>query len=513
MWESLERVWQIMARFLGLAVTGGLDSDDVTYLFALISDYKTLDSGVENAGAREIADDIVQKARNPHDLNWADIHSMEKALLHLVPFATLRRHAWNLRARYRDMVGPDVYELYIRSGPPNLAGPSTDSAEQQQARNLLTTGDVVVTAANGAENAAGILPVPEAQAVGEAPAPAAANAAAAASNIGVVPAITVSPVQPESAEAEQLLRTDLLLLLREVQWLYIYWPSRERIRNRLYFAVAFTAMVMVGVALYFYVTGVTTGDSDHVTTITLVALCGVIGGFISTQARLYGLPKGVHMINLYELRLSPLSVWQAPISGGVFAVVLYLVFLGGLLDGALFPRMALVSKPTSTDVENVRIQALKASEKAFVSKAAADRAADDAAAADKDAVQQAERVNGLMQKSGLDPTSVAGAASKSLEAAKVAAARKQAHLRATKQATADRVVADSASSHRAEVENSANSVTPFSWDNLNRTEPASIPDFGKLLVWAFIAGFAERFVPDTLQRLIGKSQAIKGAQK
>ncbi len=32
--------------------------------------------------------------------------------------------------------------------------------------------------------------------------------------------------------------------------------------------------------------------------------------------------------------------------------------------------------------------------------------------------------------------------------------------------------------------------------------PQAGQDYGKLLVWAFIAGFAERFVPDTLKRLV-----------
>ena len=81
------------------------------------------------------------------------------------------------------------------------------------------------------------------------------------------------------------------------------------------------------------------------------------------------------------------------------------------------------------------------------------------------------------------------------------------------QAEADRILADKADAKRTATENAAVSPTPFTWPNLDKTEPASIPDFGKLLVWAFIAGFAEPFVPDTLQRLIGKTQALNEARR
>lgn len=36
--------------------------------------------------------------------------------------------------------------------------------------------------------------------------------------------------------------------------------------------------------------------------------------------------------------------------------------------------------------------------------------------------------------------------------------------------------------------------------------PQSAANYGKALLWSFIAGFSERFVPDTLQSLVAKSQ-------
>lgn len=39
----------------------------------------------------------------------------------------------------------------------------------------------------------------------------------------------------------------------------------------------------------------------------------------------------------------------------------------------------------------------------------------------------------------------------------------------------------------------------------SRLAPMSSENLGKLLVWCFIGGFAERFVPDTLDRLVSRS--------
>ena len=71
--------------------------------------------------------------------------------------------------------------------------------------------------------------------------------------------------------------------------------------------------------------------------ITLVVfVCGIIGGFVSIQQRL---PK----IDDEELALISESWFQillVPIFGAVFALVLYCLFLSGLLKGDIFPDFA-----------------------------------------------------------------------------------------------------------------------------------------------------------------------------
>jgi hypothetical protein len=47
-------------------------------------------------------------------------------------------------------------------------------------------------------------------------------------------------------------------------------------------------------------------------------------------------------------------------------------------------------------------------------------------------------------------------------------------------------------------------------DFLTKTGPKEGASFALLMIWSFIAGFAERFVPDTINRLVAKNEAIQG---
>ena len=44
------------------------------------------------------------------------------------------------------------------------------------------------------------------------------------------------------------------------------------------------------------------------------------------------------------------------------------------------------------------------------------------------------------------------------------------------------------------------------YDFIVNTGPQNFTDYGKLLVWSFIAGFAERLVPDMLDRFTAASK-------
>ncbi|QTF91761.1 hypothetical protein [Halomonas sp. BM-2019] len=71
-----------------------------------------------------------------------------------------------------------------------------------------------------------------------------------------------------------------------------------------------------------------------------VPLCGIIGGFVSIQQRL----NNVSDEELVLLNDSWFQILLVPIFGGVFALVLYLVFLAGIVSGDLFPAFSFPSR-------------------------------------------------------------------------------------------------------------------------------------------------------------------------
>jgi hypothetical protein len=65
-----------------------------------------------------------------------------------------------------------------------------------------------------------------------------------------------------------------------------------------------------------------------------VFLAGLIGGFVSIQQRLPRLGPS----ELQGLSKSWISILVMPINGGIFALVLMLMFLSGIVEGTLFPK-------------------------------------------------------------------------------------------------------------------------------------------------------------------------------
>jgi hypothetical protein len=72
-------------------------------------------------------------------------------------------------------------------------------------------------------------------------------------------------------------------------------------------------------------------------------LCGIIGGFVSIQQRI----RKVSDDELILLSRSWFQILLVPIFGGVFALVLYALFLSEIVSGDLFPEFFMPKPPTS----------------------------------------------------------------------------------------------------------------------------------------------------------------------
>jgi hypothetical protein len=66
----------------------------------------------------------------------------------------------------------------------------------------------------------------------------------------------------------------------------------------------------------------------------LVFQCGIIGGFVSLQQRL----KNIDREELTLLSESWASLLLIPVYGGVFSLLLYVIFLAKVIEGGLFPE-------------------------------------------------------------------------------------------------------------------------------------------------------------------------------
>ncbi len=77
-------------------------------------------------------------------------------------------------------------------------------------------------------------------------------------------------------------------------------------------------------------------------------LCGIIGGFVSIQQRL----RTVSDQELELLTKSWFQILLVPIFGGVFALVLYCIFLSGIVSGDLFPDFYIPKPPEAGPDKN-----------------------------------------------------------------------------------------------------------------------------------------------------------------
>jgi hypothetical protein len=145
------------------------------------------------------------------------------------------------------------------------------------------------------------------------------------------------------ADAEAALREDLLRLLREFHWQYGITVTREKIRGSIALYNIRLLAIVSGLGLGSLFLPELIGERYlPVPAVFGVFIAGMIGGFVSTQLRLQASqPGGSEPITeLVQLNQGRLSITFSPILGGIFAVILFVMLAGGLIQGDLFPKIA-----------------------------------------------------------------------------------------------------------------------------------------------------------------------------
>jgi hypothetical protein len=268
----------------------------------------------------------LRKKRQEQSLTWNHLYTLDLILVRLLPSERLAREVWNLRTRFRDVVGLNLYEAYLASKPPDLAG--------------------------------------------------------------------------EIKEND--LRSDIEYLLDEIYLRYAMTPinegARDRISTRIMISIlAGGALILLMIVLHFWLKQKTQSFSA---TVLPVMFIGAMGGLVSMQQRYQGVSReGDPLDNISQLTQNWSRLFLPAVNGAIFAVLFYMIILGGLVQGDLFPQVQNIQ-----DADGIKLSTL-----------------------------------------------------------------------------------------------------------IEHGNPLSFADYAKLIVWSFLAGFAERLVPDTLSRLVSKKEGDKKA--
>lgn len=427
----------------------------------LYSEYLALKVHIQEPETRELLEGLHAK-RLQCALTWSDIYSFDLMLVQARPLENLIRKAYDARAKYRSIAGQKEYDEYVASKPPNL---------------------------------------PE---------------------IHIDP--SADPPQPEMI-IERALRADLEYLLSKVYLYYAILPVRERLRDWLTnraVLITLAAVIVIGalisVNVLLNLLGPADGKLDRgilqfhevsvvFVTVLTVVLAGIVGGCVSMLQRIQSAPsEGDALFNLAALNNGWKGIFLSPLYGGIFAALLFVLFAAGVLEGSAFPR---INTPRRQWTPQTAASPTPAASPA-VSPAAAVASSPTASPGQSPSRTPVANASASASPAGSPSPSATPSGPSVGQRADSSGSQDAAANQ-----TGDEPGKESGSDGRP-------SPTPGDRGSLQRLPVLEIKDFLKhtgpadgtsyalLIVWSFIAGFAERLVPDTLNRLVTKNESIQG---
>lgn len=143
----------------------------------------------------------------------------------------------------------------------------------------------------------------------------------------------------------EALVTEYSYLISEYCQRAAFVAATEHLRRRLLkrgtlFTLAFFVVVATFVGYTYFGPADRAGPLNAISTLLMVVFAGMTGAFISILQRLTTTDTNANpLARLSILSDNWLGIFLTPLSGAIFAVVLYMFFAGGLIEGTLFPEL------------------------------------------------------------------------------------------------------------------------------------------------------------------------------
>jgi hypothetical protein len=465
---------------------GSLRPPELICFDHLYSEYLAMKLDIKDASAVQFIEDLAMKVKNaeeapaapgedwqgkglkPGALAWDDLYYFELILADAVPVEKLRTKIVRLRSDFRSIAGSQEFSEYLGSKPPDLQSPP----EPPDPKDKTTSRE-------------------------------------------------------DAVHYEKLLREDLKDLLGRMYMKYAVLPVREkRLTDLTLFAARLcliSLILLLGILLLVFIVPLVSEVSTKTTwaemvetfvnsptlaslTVFVVVVSGAMGGFVSALQRIQSpRTEGDSLYNLSLLFHGSKSVFVAPITGAIFATLLYLMFAAGILQGTFFP---FIFTPGSRyDQAGMRSGTRRGQGEANANNTARVRPpeseANNADSPPEPGDQPNSKVSGNSSAEEAPANTNANAGNSNAEKKRPAEASPKSNTSSNKGA------ADPSDQQKKQDADTVREPTKGLnvFDFLARSGPGTGKDYALLIIWCFIAGFAERFVPDALDRLIANSKS------
>lgn len=248
----------------------------------------------------------------------------------------------------------------------------------------------------------------------------------------------------------------------------------------------------------------------------VVLVSGAMGGFVSALQRVQSSPnEGDSVYNLAMLYHGSYAVFVAPLTGAIFGILLYMMFTGSILEGRFFPIIYTPEAKTGPAQAGTTVARKPAARRDVNANNAAGKAT--GKATNGNANNGNANTRGTTNANTVNATTVNtnSVNTNSVNTNLANTNTVNSNLRNSNgESAASGNTGESGEGEGTEegagTETATTGPTPRQVpiarlgvrEFLYNSGPAGGEDYALLIIWSFIAGFAERFVPDSLNRLI-----------